>query len=145
MRPNIDYNTLPIPFAHCANAQCSRADHCLRRLATDLMPKERLFYTAINPAQFAPDGADCTCFIDDKPLLFARGMTHLLDKVPHIHAKSIRNKLIGLWGKSSYYRRQKKEQLISPQEQAYIQRLFLRYGITETPQFDEYVEAYDLK
>ena len=29
-------------------------------------------------------------------------------------------------------------------EQEYIQGLFRRRGVTETPQFDEYIEYYDL-
>ena len=34
--------------------------------------------------------------------------------------------------------------LIKPKEQEYIQGLFRRRGVTETPQFDEYIEYYDL-
>ena len=38
----------------------------------------------------------------------------------------------------------KKKRLIRPKEQAYIKKLFLAQGITEEPQYDEYMEYYDL-
>ena len=90
------------------------------------------------------DGVDCTYFIDEKPVLFARGMKHLLDRVPLADATVIKRQMIAYFGKTIYYRCCNKERLIKPKEQEYIQGLFRRRGVTETPQFDEYIEYYDL-
>ncbi len=82
MKTDFDYNSMPVSFAHCLNGHCLRADKCLRRQVTLRMPKERAAVMVINPEHVTSDGEDCTYFIDEKPVLFARGMKHLLDRVP---------------------------------------------------------------
>ena len=59
-------------------------------------------------------------------------------------ATVIKRQMIAYFGKTIYYRCCNKERLIKPKEQEYIQGLFRRRGVTETPQFDEYIEYYDL-
>ena len=133
MKTDFDYNSMPVSFAHCLNGHCLLADKCLRRQVTLRMPKH-----------VTSDGVDCTYFIDEKPVLFARGMKHLLDRVPLADATVIKRQMIAYFGKTIYYRCCNKERLIKPKEQEYIQGLFRRRGVTETPQFDEYIEYYDL-
>mgnify|MGYP006967547465 CR=1 FL=1 len=95
--------------------------------------------TAAYPPQLAEKfGVSCP------PVLFARGMKHLLDRVPLADATVIKRQMIAYFGKTIYYRCCNKERLIKPKEQEYIQGLFRRRGVTETPQFDEYIEYYDL-
>ena len=136
MKTDFDYNSMPVSFAHCLNGHCLRADKCLRRQVTLRMPKERAAVMVINPEHVTSDGVDCTYFIYEKPVLFARGMKHLLDRVPLSDATVIKRQMIAYFGN--------KERLIKPKEQEYIQGLFRRRGVTETPQFDEYIEYYDL-
>ena len=137
MKTDFDYNSMPVSFAHCLNGHCLRADKCLRRQVSLRMPKERATVMVINPEHIA-------YFIDEKPVLFARGMKHLLDQVPLADATVIKRQMMAYFGKTIYYRCCNKERLIKPKEQEYIQGLFRRRGITEMPQFDEYVEYYDL-
>ena len=73
MKTDFDYNSMPVSFAHCLNGHCLRADKCLRRQVSLRMPKERATVMVINPEHIASDGGDCTYFIDEKPVLFARG------------------------------------------------------------------------
>ena len=68
----------------------------------------------INPEHIASDGGDCTYFIDEKPVLFARGMKHLLDQVPLADATVIKRQMIAYFGKTIYYRCCNKERLIKP-------------------------------
>ena len=144
MKTDFDYNSMPVSFAHCLNGHCLRADKCLRRQVTLRMPKQRAAVMVINPEHVTSDGVDCTYFSDEKPVLFARGMKHLLDRVPLADATVIKRQMIAYFGKTIYYRCCNKERLIKPKEQEYIQGLFRRRGVTETPQFDEYIEYYDL-
>ncbi|MDR0939081.1 MAG: DUF6078 family protein [Mediterranea sp.] len=141
---NFDYHSLPVHFAYCLNDRCGRAATCLRHLAVGQIPNDRALLTVINPAHVAPDGAQCTSYIDQEPQLFARGMVHLLDKVPHAVASHIKNALVGYFGRTVYYRCRNKERLISPEEQAYIRKVFRQYGIADPPQFDEIVPSYAL-
>ena len=94
MKTDFDYNSMPVSFAHCLNGHCLRADKCLRRQVTLRMPKERAAVMVINPEHVTSDGVDCTYFIDEKPVLFARGMKHLLDRVPLADATVIKRQMI---------------------------------------------------
>ena len=123
MKTDFDYNSMPVSFAHCLNGHCLRADKCLRRQVTLRMPKERAAVMVINPEHVTSDGEDCTYFID---------------------ATVIKRQMMAYFGKTIYYRCCNKERLIKPKEQKYIQELFRKRGVTETPQYDEYIEYYDL-
>ena len=61
-------------------------------------------------------------------------------------AKSRDNQITAIahLGRNTYYRCKQKKRLVRPKEQAYIKKLFLAQGITEEPQYDEYMEYYDL-
>ena len=98
----------------------------------------------MNPEHVAPSGEDCKLFVPDQPEQYARGITHLLDRVPHNDAVIIKQQMIEHFGQTNYYRFSRKERLIKPYEQEYIQKLFHKRGVTEEPTFDEYVEYYDL-
>lgn len=144
MKSDFDYQTLPVSFGHCLNEHCLHADKCLRHQVALRIPKERGLVTIVNPGHVSPDGKDCTFFIDERPLQYARGMTHLLDRVPLSDAKIIDKQIRAYFGRNNYYRSMSKVRLIKPQEQEYIRQLFRRKGITDEPVFDEYVEYYDL-
>ena len=75
---------------------------------------------------------------------FARGITCLFDDIPLRKAETIKSQLIAHLGRNTYYRCKQKKRLVRPKEQAYIKKLFLAQGITEEPQYDEYMEYYDL-
>lgn len=143
MKPEFDYQLLPHAFAHCLNGQCERADGCLRRQATLRMPTERGIVTIVNPAHMTPAGEDCPYFKVDCPQRFARGMSHLLDQVPHSDAVAIKQQMLSNFGRTLFYRLWRKESLFSPDQQEYIRQLFLQRGLSSAPVFDEYVEMYE--
>lgn len=143
MKSEYDYQLLPETFAHCLNEQCERADGCLRRQAALRMPAERGIVTIVNPAHITPTGEDCSYFKADCLLRFARGITHLLDQVPHSDAVVIKQQLLSHFGRTHFYRFWRKERLLSPGQQEYIRQLFLKRGISGDPVFDEYVEQYE--
>lgn len=143
MKPEFDYNSLPYDFIHCLNARCKRADECLRRQATLRMPKERGTVTVVNPGHIVSTGKNCPYFKPDKPLLYALGMTRLLDAVPHSEAMMIKQQMIDYFGQNNYYRFKRKERLFSPEEQEYVRGLFQERGLTDLPVFDEFIERYE--
>lgn len=135
----------PVPefFARCLNEKCTQADSCLRRLALSQTTPETRIFSIINPESIPQDTTKCTSFISSRKLRMAWGMKHLLDNVPYKTAYSIRNNLIGYYGKSHYYCCFRGERYITPTEQAYIRKLFLQYGIKEEPVYDDYTEEYN--
>ena len=111
-------NTLSVPYsyARCYNEQCRQAENCLRRMAA-------LYDTA------------------DYPFM-AWGVKGLLDKIPYEDAVSIKQQLIGHFGKTKYYRFYREERYLTPKEQAYIRQVFCNKGITEEPPFTRYTDEY---
>ncbi len=72
----------------------------------------------------------------------AWGVKGLLDKIPYEDAVSIKQKLIGHFGKTKYYRFYREERYLTPKEQAYIRQVFCNKGITEAPSFTRYTDEY---
>lgn len=143
MKQTFDYNALPSYFAHCFNANCLRADQCLRHKMAILLPKERETVLTVNHLRFLPNGEDCTFFKNNETRLYAKGISALIDSLPHAKAITIRQKLVDHFGKSLYYRFYRKEALISPDQQSFFKEIFKAQGIAEPPVFDELIERYE--
>lgn len=138
-------NTLSAPpysFARCLNAQCSKAESCLRRLAALQDTTQHPYITIVNPACVPADDNACPHFQTAEKFRAAWGVKRLLDKVPYADAVSIRKQLIGHFGKTKYYRFHREEYYLTPTDQAFIRQLFRNKGITEEPPFDRYTEEY---
>lgn len=137
-----DYNSVPKTFAHCLNEQCPRSANCLRRMAALHVPATCKYIKIVNPS-FSPAADEpCPYYKSGEPLRFACGIQHLYDNLPHHAAISIKDTLLGCFGRSGYYRRYRKEILFSPQEQAYIRNVFRRYGVETEPVYDGFVNGY---
>lgn len=78
-----------------------------------------------------------------RTVLFASGMDHLLDNIPHAMAVTIRKEMYSLMGRNMYYRIRNKERLLHPDEQKQIAAIFSKHGIKFKPAFDKYIEKYD--
>lgn len=145
MKENFDYASMPVSFTHCLNDQCTRGEQCLRRRMALLIPPGRGTVNVVNPfTNRSASGEDCPYFLEDKPQRFARGITHLLSRIPHEDAVVIKKQIFARLGRNFYYRSLNKERLIRPNEQEAIARMFREQGLTDPPVFDEYVDYYEL-
>lgn len=90
-----------------------------------------------------PQADICPFFKADKKDRYALGITHLLDDLPHNKAIAIKRAMNENFSKGTFYRIQKKERLIAPNEQNIIRQIFIQYGIHADPLFDKYIEQYD--
>lgn len=145
MKADFNYDEFPGSFAHCLNEKCVRRDTCLRHQVWLRVPQTRGGVYIINPGHLASlTGEECPFFLLDQPQRFARGITCLFDDIPLRKAETIKSQLIAHLGRNTYYRCKQKKRLVRPKEQAYIKKLFLAQDITEEPQYDEYMEYYDL-
>ena len=141
MKTNFDYKEVPKGYLHCQNAQCPRAEECLRFLVTRYIDSKTEYFLIINPAYIA-EQKECPFFKPDSLTRFALGMTHLFDNLPHAKATKIRGTIRGYFGRTCFYRVGRKERLIKPEEQDFIRQTFINEGITEPPEFDKYIEQY---
>lgn len=143
MDTNFDYNLMPYDFVHCLNAECLRADTCLRHQMALRIPADRKTVTVVTPSSIKASGEDCPHFKVDQMVSYARGITHLLDHLPHNKSVIIKKQLLDHFGRSLYYRFWRKEYMISPAQQKDIRNIFHKNGIKEEPMFDEFISHYE--
>lgn len=63
----------------------------------------------------------------DTPVQYAVGMDHLLDQIPYLEAKRIKQRLLMTYGKNKFYQFKRKERTFSPEDQQYIRQVFRAY------------------
>lgn len=136
-----DYSRVPRSFAHCFNSGCPRADECLRHLAAENTPAEVKYVTTVNPRNIPAEG-DCPHFMPLVKVRIAWGVKGLFDRIPHKEAVAMRKEIIAHFGKTHYYRLQRKEYSINPDEQEYLRRVFRKYRVEEEPAFEYCTDEY---
>lgn len=142
MEPESKFESIPGGFAYCMDGQCKQAATCLRHLASQQLTPERKVFSIVNPACTTPQEDSCPFFKEVQTVRYALGITRLLDDLPHNKAVAARQYINAGFSKGTIYRIRKKERLITPEEQEFIRRVFVRIGIEAEPVFDQYVEQY---
>lgn len=143
MDEKINYTDIPKTFLYCNHKQCPRRNKCLRYQATLCIPQNVPYYTTVNPLHMIGNENKCDFFKPFCTVQFASGIDHLLDKLPHATAVAIHREMYSLMGRNMYYRIRNKECLLHPSEQEQIVAIFLKHGIKDKPQFDQYINKYD--
>lgn len=142
MKDEFNYNLVPSGYAHCLQNECPKAGKCLRNMAALHATAEYPYMMVIKSACIPADKEQCSYFRPADKIRVAWGVSHLFDKVPHKDANVLKNRIIGHFGRSRYYRFYRKEYCITPEDQAYIQKLFRQKGWEEEISFDTYSEDY---
>ena len=149
MLTDFDYTLLPENYTLCLHDACPRAKECLRRAIAEGVPAAHISIRVFSPAaarQMAAAG--CTYFRPIRKVRYARGIEAVLkqfEKLPYREARMARATLYGFFGRNMFYRIRHGERFVFPEEQEKIAALFRRVGLKEEPQFDEYIERYDLR
>ena len=142
MNENFNYKEVPKNYTHCLNAQCPRSAECLRFKAACHADQRKTSLVVVNPAYVANAG-ECQFFQPIRFVRFARGITQLLNNLPHTQHVRIRKMLYNHFNKNVFYLILNKQRLIKPKEQDFIRKLFINEEIAVEPVFDEYIELYD--
>lgn len=137
-----NYNQVPFGFEHCLMAHCPKADCCLRRYVAVHVPPETASFMVVNPNALPENLEYCTRFLSKKPVCMAWGIKGFLDQIPLQAAKDIRRILIAHFGKTLFYRIQRKEKPVSPEDQEYICNVFAQHGVEQEPRYEYYTYEY---
>lgn len=132
----------PFNFARCFNTQCSKANSCLHHLAAVHDTPEYTSLRVVNPIRIPKDKTLCPYFQSTQKIHVAWGIEHLFDEVRYKYVKTLKNQLIGYFGRGKYYRFYRKECYLTPEDQEYIRKMFQKTGITEEPVFESYSDEY---
>lgn len=136
-----DYTRVPRTFVHCFNNGCPRSAECLRHLAAENIPAEVRYVNIVNPRNIPAEG-ECPHFMPIIKVRIAWGVKELFDHIPHKEAVAMRKEVIAHFGKTHYYRMQRKEYSIKPDEQEYLRRVFRKHHVEEEPAFEYYTDDY---
>lgn len=142
METNFDYQLVPYTFNHCFKHECAKAKNCLRNIAARNCTGSSITLRIINPACIPADADACPYFTSDQKIRVAWGIRHLLDNVPYKDVFEIKSRLMGYFGRAKYYRFYRNEKYLTPDDQAFVRKLFRQKGIKEEPVFESYSEEY---
>lgn len=132
--------SLPANWCFCFNDGCILAGSCFRRFATLHLAGGRKIGTAVFPGT-AGDGV-CNFFLEKRIVRMAWGLDKLFEKVYCNDATPIRQELLRILGnKGGYYRYNRGEKWLSPEQQERVSKVFSRYGY-EHVEFGHYQNRF---
>lgn len=112
-------------------------------LTFTLVPPGTKCFSLLNPAHLkAQNLADCRYFCDHDPMTYVTGLNDAAEKIPYATFQKIREDLIGILGRSAYYRLMRREQWLDAQAQQRILAVFQSHGVEGHLIYDEVRQAY---
>lgn len=143
MERDFEFKDVPAGYQLCFNHQCPMREKCLRWKAAQKVSAERKWGPAVYPTALEADGT-CTFYHLAEPVRMAYGFSKLFYNVLGRHTVGLRIGLMQyLGGKTPYYRCNRGERLLTPEQQSWIIDYFCRAGYTKDLEFDGYVTTYD--
>ena len=141
MDNDFQFKQVPHGWALCYVEACKHREECMRYQMCLKAPKGTTRANCVLPTVLLE--ADCPHFHPIRKIRMARGFRRLFDEVKAKHRTVMRAQLATYLGSGgTYYRYRNGENPLSPEQQAWIERLFRRYGYTEKVVFDQYEEVY---
>ena len=114
-------------WAYCFNSDCPMASKCFRFQSSRFKPESKICGNAVYPGVFTDQG--CKCFVTPQVVNVTWGFRRLYDDVKTRHADSIKMRVMGLLGgKTNYYRYNRGEKKLLPEQQQLIAAVFREYG-----------------
>lgn len=139
----IRFEDIPFNYGFCLKSDCPLADTCLRHLAVAALPEEKNYATVVLPHK-------CMAGTDEKPryyrsnakVRYARGFTRVLNTFPVNALEAFRDRLIGAYPRSKYFKMRRGDILLTPKEQEFIVQTAHNKGFQGEFTFDNYEEDY---
>ena len=132
----INYKDVPGCFLHCINADCPMAEHCLRQIAMQALPKDEMSVRILNP-QITESSENCKFYRSDEPQVYAKGFTNMQKQMLPSQYAEFMGRLQGQFGRNPYFERRKGARLCSPSEITVIKDVLKGLGL-EHLEFDAY-------
>ena len=71
MTPHFDFSEVPYSFGLCAAENCPKASTCLRRIAMQYAPVNRIFLPTMNPNRIIAGKGKCDYYCSNEKTRFA--------------------------------------------------------------------------
>ena len=141
MEKNFDYSQLPHNWPICYVADCPRKAECMRYQVFLNTSPGRTQYPCVLPTVLKKE--TCPHFHPIRKVQMAYGFRNIFTNVLARDIATMRSELAAyLGGGGTYYRYRNGKRPLTPTQQAWIQKMFRRYGYTEEVFFDNYKDIY---
>ncbi|MCR5711598.1 MAG: DUF6078 family protein [Prevotella sp.] len=131
-------------FLMCFNRECTTCSECLRYVVGQQISQKRTWGLTVFPNALH-DGM-CEYFQKAELVELAYGFHKLYAGVPKHLRSSLRHDITGFLGSvGSYYRYDKGERKLSPEQQEVIKGYMAEYGSQEERPFEHYEIGYYMK
>lgn len=138
----INYDDIPRSWRFCFCEGCPKHEVCLRYQSTQCIPDNLTWGPAVYPTSFRH--GDCPHFKQIRVIHAAYGFSLLFRDVKQRDSANLQSQMKAyLGGHGTYYRYNRGEKLLTPEQQQWILNLFTRYGYTENLAFDNYRDVLD--
>ena len=141
MDKTFDFNQVPYDWTLCYVEGCSHKDECMRYQVCLIAPDSMTRNKCVLPTVLKKK--ECPHFMPIKMVRAAIGFQHIFDEIKAKHSHVMRMKLANYLGTGgSYYRYRNGENLLMPEQQEWIKKMFRDFGYTEEVVFDDYKDVY---
>lgn len=139
---DFDFKEVPPLWMLCFCEGCPHHTGCLRYVAGLHVPDNMPWGQAIYPSAYR--NGNCKYFKEIRTINAAYGFKSLFKDVKQIHSKLLRDMIKEYLGShGAYYRYNRGERMLTPEQQEWIINLFASYGYTEGIAFEHYKEVID--
>lgn len=143
MTSPFDFSKVPYSFGLCAAENCPNAATCLRRIAMQHAPAQKIFLPTLNPKRIKDGQEKCEFYCSNEKVRFALGFLRTANALTVSKADTFRYRLISYFGRKNYYLKRQGALIITPVEQAQVIRIAKELGVVLDDYFDNYVEEYN--
>ena len=143
MTPHFDFSEVPYSFGLCAAENCPKASTCLRRIAMQYAPVNRIFLPTMNPNRIIAGKGKCDYYCSNEKTRFALGFTRTANALTVRMASTFRYRMIRYFGRKNYYLKRRGALKITPAEQIYVINVAKELGVVLNDYFDGYIEEYN--
>lgn len=137
--PKKTYKDIPPNYPVCGHADCPMVATCLHQLAYGPLKQKDTILHLLNP-DLCSRNESCRFYRSNAPVVYARGFTNFQQRMYPGQYQAFMHKLIGKFGRNSYFERRRGDTALSPKEQQWVLSVLKDVGIQEAMKFDSYEE-----
>lgn len=131
-------------YLMCFNHECTTCGECLRYAVGQQVAQKRKWGLTVFPS--AIQEGKCEYFQKNGPVQLAYGFSKVYADIPKHLRSSLRQDITGYLGSvGTYYRYDKGERKLSPEQQEVIMGYIAEYGGKQKRPFAHYETGYDMK
>ncbi len=137
-----NYADAPKSWYNCFNSACPKAGECMHFMTGKNVPADVTLGNAIYPN--ACKNGECRFFKQIRMMRGAYGFNTMLNDLKRKDEELLRGMITDYLGSNTtYYKFNRGEKLLTPEQQEWILALFRKYGYTGEKEFEGYRYIYD--